>query len=125
MYVVAEAGATMVCVWAPPSDQDENAYDEPPRVCGETALDGVRGADDHGAGERRRGLCRPDDELEPGGLEANVSTTVCGSSLRISVSVRPPASVAVRRSSRYEGYSWSGAVNEPPATPENVWIVCW
>ncbi len=38
VYVVAEAGATIVCVWAPPLDQDENVYDEPPRVCGETAL---------------------------------------------------------------------------------------
>ncbi len=38
VYVVAEAGAMMVCVWAPPSDQDVNVYDEPPRVCGETAL---------------------------------------------------------------------------------------
>ena len=24
VYVVGEAGATIVCVWAPPSDQEEN-----------------------------------------------------------------------------------------------------
>ncbi len=33
------------------------------------------------------------------------------------MSLRPPASVTVRRSSRCDGYSWSGATNEPPATP--------
>ena len=30
-------------------------------------------------------------------------------------------SVAVSFSSRSEGYSWSGVLNEPPATPSNVW----
>ncbi len=36
----------------------------------------------------------------------------------------PPASVAVSLSSRYEGYSWSGALKEPLATPGQLWIVC-
>ena len=27
VYVVAEAGAVMACVWAPPSDQEANVYD--------------------------------------------------------------------------------------------------
>ena len=31
------------------------------------------------------------------------------------MSVRPPASVAVTVSSRWDGYSWSGALNDPPA----------
>ncbi len=38
VYVVGEAGATSTCVCAPPSDQDEKAYDVPPTSCGETAL---------------------------------------------------------------------------------------
>ena len=40
------------------------------------------------------------------------------------MSVSPPASVAVRRSSRCDGYSWSGAANEPLATPAKAWIGC-
>ena len=28
------------------------------------------------------------------------------------------------RSSRYEGYSWSGALNEPLATPSKSWMWC-
>ena len=40
-----------------------------------------------------------------GGLVANVSCTVLGSSRTRAVEVRPPASGAVRTSSRYDGYS--------------------
>ena len=54
---------------------------------------------------------------KPDGLEASVRTTVLGSSRTDSESVSPPESVAVSRSSRWDGYSWSGVVNEPPATP--------
>ena len=68
---------------------------------------------------------RPEDELKPGGARCEGQPTVCGWSLSVSVSVRPPASVAVRRSSRYDGYSWSGAVNEPLGTPDEVWTWCW
>src|SRR5262245_15632291 len=49
----------------------------------------------------------------------NVKTTVFGSSRSALVFVRPPESVAVRLSSRYDGYSWSGAVNDPLLTPGN------
>jgi len=55
---------------------------------------------------------------------AKVNVTVRGSSRSVFVSVRPPASVAVSRSSRYDGYSWSGVVNDPVATPDQVWIWC-
>ena len=47
--------------------------------------------------------------------------TVFGSSRSDSVSLSPPESVAVSRSSRWEGYSWSGAVKEPLATPGKLW----
>jgi len=44
-----------------------------------------------------------------------VIATVFGSSRRVIVRVSPKPSVAVSSSSRYDGYSWSGATNEPPA----------
>ena len=44
--------------------------------------------------------------------------------MTLSVTVPPLASVAARRSDRVEGYSWSGATNEPDATPANWEIVC-
>ena len=46
-----------------------------------------------------------------------VRLTVWGCSVTLAVLVRPPESVTVSTSSRWEGYSWSGAVNEPLATP--------
>ena len=58
----------------------------------------------------------PTVSLRPAGV-SNVRTTVRGSRRMLSVSVSPPASVAVRRSSRCDGYSWSGAVNDPVACP--------
>ncbi len=64
--------------------------------------------------------CEPfSTSASPPGLELSVRFTVCGSSWTDRVSVRPPESLAVSRSSRWEGYSWSGVVNEPPATPSN------
>ena len=36
------------------------------------------------------------------------------------MSISPLASVAVKRNSRCDGYSWSGAMNEPLLTPANV-----
>ena len=38
--------------------------------------------------------------------------------------VSPPESVAVSVSSRYDGYSWSGATKEPLATPRKFWMWC-
>ena len=38
VYDVAPAGAVMLWVWAPPSDQDANAYVDPPELWGEGAL---------------------------------------------------------------------------------------
>ena len=47
-----------------------------------------------------------------------------GSIRRLTVCVSPPASVAVSSSSRCDGYSWSGAGNEPEATPLQVCTGC-
>src|SRR5918994_1216948 len=58
------------------------------------------------------------------GSDRKLSSTVWGSRRTLLVSVKPPESVAVSLSSRYEGYSWSGAVNVPLATPENVSHTC-
>jgi hypothetical protein len=53
----------------------------------------------------------PTVSRRPPGVVWNVRTTTCGSSPTLTLSVKPPESVAVRVSSRYDGYSWSGAVN--------------
>jgi hypothetical protein len=58
----------------------------------------------------------------PVGLEVKLSTTVCGSSLTLVVEAAPLLSVAVSCSSRWDGYSWSGAWNDPPATPSQLWM---
>jgi hypothetical protein len=88
----------------------------PFRVCGEGAEIVGRSRDDRrvkgvAALPPLRTSCRPE------GLVANVRLTVWGWSVTLAVLVRPPESVAVKTSSRLDGYSWSGAVNEPLATP--------
>jgi hypothetical protein len=55
--------------------------------------------------------------FRPPGLVLKVSTTVLGSSRTLVVAVSPPESLAVSRSSSQQGYWWSGAANDPPATP--------
>ena len=60
----------------------------------------------------------------PDGIASKPSTSVCGSSLTLFVSVRPVASFATSCSSIHDGYEWSGAVNEPLATPLKCWIAC-
>ena len=64
----------------------------------------------------------PTVNCNPVGALANDRLTVFGSSRTLVVACRPPLSVAVRRSMRKLGYSWSGAANEPLATPLKVWI---
>jgi hypothetical protein len=66
----------------------------------------------------------PTVSIRPLGLDWKASATVLGSSVMLAVLVRPPASVAVSTSSRCEGYSWSGALSEPLATPPHVCTVC-
>src|SRR5215210_35338 len=66
----------------------------------------------------------PTASFSPVGLVLKFSTTVCGSSRTLLVSVSPPESVAVRRNSRKAGYSWSGAANVPWATPEKSCTGC-
>ena len=63
----------------------------------------------------------PTASCRPGGDEAKVRSTVRGCTSSEAVAVLPSASVAVTRSSMYEGYSWSGAGNEPEAVLSNVW----
>ena len=62
--------------------------------------------------------------VRPLGTDCIERSTVCGWTLTEVVDWRPPESVAVSWISRYEGYSWSGAGNDPLATPLNVWYVC-
>src|SRR5262245_31425174 len=69
-------------------------------------------------------LVLPTVSCSPDGTDWKLSETVCGSSWRLLTSCAPPESVAVSWISRYEGYSWSGALNEPLATPVNVCTIC-
>ena len=70
-------------------------------------------------------LLAPTVSCSPAGLVWKVKSTVWGSRRMVSVSLRPPESVAVSVSSRYDGYSWSGPLNEPEATSSKVWTGCW
>jgi hypothetical protein len=63
----------------------------------------------------------PTVSCSPVGLVPKVRSTVWGSRRTLAVSVSPPLSVAVSCSSIQAGYSWSGAVNEPLATPLKSW----
>src|SRR5262245_53480529 len=60
----------------------------------------------------------------PLGTVCKVRLTVRGSIRRLMFAVRPAESVAVITSWRYDGYSWSGAANEPLAVPLNVCNWC-
>src|SRR5215210_8689625 len=105
------------CAWAPPSDQVLNCQVFFDLICGEGAESEFR---DPWITVRVNGLvaCVPfSASANPVGLELSVRVTVFGSSRIDRSSVSPPESVAVSRSSRWEGYSWSGVLNEPPATP--------
>ena len=53
----------------------------------------------------------------PVGLVAKVRSTVCGSSRTLVLALAPAESVAVSTNVSDEGYSWSGAGNDPLATP--------
>ena len=60
-------------------------------------------------------LSEPSDTVIPGGSLVAVTSTVRGSSWRDTVAVLSFESVAVSLSSRWDGYSWSGATNVPAA----------
>src|SRR5690349_17568091 len=65
----------------------------------------------------------PNERSTPVGFDCIVIATVRGSSRRVTVLLSPKLSVAVSCSSRYDGYSWSGAPNGPPV-PVSVWSAC-
>ena len=118
------AGATMLCDCAPPSDQDENVYVEPPIVCGDVALiefvEPITACFVSGVAPAISSM----PTFAPVGFEAIVIVMICGSSRTLVVAVAPVESVAVSWISSQHGYSWSGALNVPLATPLNVWTMC-
>jgi len=63
----------------------------------------------------------PTESSRPDGTLWNVRFTVFGWSCTLTVFSRPPESVAVSRSSRKAGYSWSGASTVPWSTPSKLW----
>ena len=94
----------------------------PPSVCGDGALTEF---DEPTITVRVNGVAvdvaLPTVRLRPGGVgrEREVDG-LAGRGGRSRCRSAPPASVAVSRSSRCDGYSWSGAVNEPLADAANV-----
>ena len=105
VYGVAVAGATMLCVWAPPSDQRWKVYVVPPRVWGE-------GAEMELADPTMTVLVNgavADAEFttswSPAGDEANVSVVVIGLSCTVVEAEESSESVAVSWSTRCDGYS--------------------
>src|SRR5918912_1285424 len=114
----------MLCDWAPPSDRDENAYVEPPIVCGEGALiefvEPMTACFVSGAAPAISSM----PTFAPVGFEATVMVMICGSTRTLVVAVAPVESVAVSWISIQHRHSWSGALNVPLATPLNVWIRC-
>ena len=66
----------------------------------------------------------PTVKVSPPGTVWKVSATIRGSRRRVTVLVSPPESVAVSRSSRYAGASWSGATKDPVAVPAKLWMMC-
>ena len=115
--VLVVAGARMLWVWAPESDQDLKLYILLPRVWGDGAemvlLELTITVWVKGAGPVK--LLK--SKFKPLGLEAKVRITILGSSFKVVFPVAPCESVAVSSSCKYEGYSWSGALKEPDATP--------
>ncbi len=88
-----------------PSDHDWNAHRFLLRVCGDGALIVLADPSMTVRPERRGGLPPLSPSLRPEGLVAIESVTVRGSRRSFWTSLRPPASVAVSSSSRYDGYS--------------------
>src|SRR5919198_3504893 len=114
----------MLCVCVPPSDQDEKVYVEPPIVCGEGALiefvEPTTACFVSGAAPAISSM----PTFAPVGFEATVMFIVRGSRRTLVDAVAPVESVAVSWISSQHGYSWSGALNVPLATPLNVWTMC-
>jgi hypothetical protein len=103
--VVAAAGATIVWVWAPASDQEVNAQLRPFSACGEMAPIELL---EPSITCRVNGVAPwspPIAIWRPCGDDSKVRLTVRGSRRRLSVSLTPLESVAVRRISRRDGYS--------------------
>src|SRR5262245_57071176 len=97
------AGAVMLWVCAPPSDQLENPYDVPPTVCGVGALiefaEPMMTVRVNGAGSEEPSTT----SWSPVGLLWKVRLTVFGCSITLVEEVAPPESVAVSTSSRNDG----------------------
>ena len=85
----ADALATMLWVWAPPSDQVTNSYVVPPVAWGDGALiESVRPV----IAVRTKGvgwLGEPTASVSPGGDDSKVRSTVCGSSWMLVVLLKP------------------------------------
>src|SRR6476659_4525484 len=114
----------MVWLCAPPSDHDANVYVPVPIVCGDSAPTATAELITTVLVKGAVALVDPAESCAPLGDDANMRSTVFGSSLTLVVAERPFESVAVNWSSSQQGYSWSGALKLPVETPANVWTLC-
>src|SRR4051812_13140109 len=115
----------MFCARGPPCAQLEKAYFRLSggRFCGLSALIELV---DPAITVRENGVrcwVPPTVSIAWPGLEVKLSVTVFGWRSIVFVPVRPVESVAVSVSCRYDGYSWSGATNDPAATPGKSWTL--
>src|SRR4051794_16114700 len=102
---------------APPSLQPVNVKSASLKPCGDAAVivfdEPAITVSVKGVGS----VSLPSDSDIPGGSLAIVISAVSGSSRTVATVLRPSASVAVKDSTRYAGYSWSGATKLPDRTP--------
>src|SRR3954467_2971478 len=94
---------------APPSLHDDQAN----TPCGDGAVSEIA---ERASTVRVKGAASdslPNASSRPGGQLASVTSVVRGSRRRLCVERSPSGSVAVADNSRWEGYSWSGAVKAP------------
>src|SRR5687767_3828369 len=107
---------------APPSDHRWKAYDPPARVCGDgtdtVTRDPTITVVVNGVADVRD----PSASCSTGRRGGSGIGTGRGTSRRVPVAVRPPESVAVSRSSRWAGYSWSSATKLPLAPDSDVTV---
>jgi hypothetical protein len=124
VYPAGAGGACRRWVAESPSDQDRNRYVFPARCWRAGALTVLA---EPTITVFENGVVSPPDpasSVRPGGLEVNARETVRGRSATLAIPGMPSALTAESWSSRYEGYSWSGAENVPLETPGKLWTTC-
>jgi hypothetical protein len=122
--VVALDGAWTLWLAAPPSDHAEKTYVVPLSVCGVGALIEFCELTITVLVNRAIAVEAFKPSLRPEELLTSVRATVLGFKVMLAELSVPEESLAVRLICSEDGYSWSGAKNDPFVIPVNVWMVC-